>query len=62
MSLLTHQKKAREATCLRGLTIGCLGGVRVPIDIDPHIGRASVPNHAQFVSYLGVLAHSRSLF
>jgi len=36
-----------------------LGGARVLIDIDPQTGRASDPNHAQFVSYLGVLARSK---
>jgi len=33
-------KKTTEATCLRGLAISHLCGVRVPIDVDPYIGRA----------------------
>jgi len=52
-------KKTREATRLRALTISHLGGVRVPVDIDPQTGRASGPNQARFVTYLGVLARSK---
>jgi len=49
-------KKTREATRLRAITINRLGGVRVPVDIDPQTGRALGSNQAQFASYCGVLA------
>jgi len=49
-------KKTREATRLRAITINRLGGVKIPVDIDPQTGRASGPNSAKFVSYCGVLA------
>jgi len=52
-------KKTREATRLRAITIIRLGGVRVPVDIDPQTDRASGPNQAQFASYCGVLARSK---
>jgi len=49
-------KKTREATRMKAIAINRLGGVKVPIDVDPQSGRASGPNKAQFASYLGVLA------
>jgi len=52
-------KKTTEATRLKGLAISHLGGARVPVDIDPYIGKALGPNHAQFLSYLCVLARSK---
>jgi len=40
---------------MKAIAINRLGGVKVPIDVDPQSGRASSPNKAQFTSYLGVL-------
>jgi len=36
-----------------------MGSQKVPFQVDPQTGRASGPNQAQFVSYLGVLAQSK---
>jgi len=41
--MVDSSKKTREATRLRAITINRLSGVRVPIDIDPHTGKASGP-------------------
>jgi len=51
-------KKTREPTQSRNLVIRCMGNNRVPFQIDPQIGKADL-NHAQFVSYLGVLTRSK---
>jgi len=51
--------KTREATHLKAIAINCLGGIKIPVDIDPQSGRASGPNGAKFDSYLGVLARSK---
>jgi len=48
-------KKTREATRMKAIAINRLGGVKVPVDVDPQTGRASGPNKAQFPSYFGVL-------
>jgi len=53
------QKKSREPTRLRDVTASRLGGLKVVVDLDPQTGRASGPNRAVFVSYLGVLAHTK---
>jgi len=53
--MVDSSKKTRKATHLKAFTVSRLGGARVAIDIDPQTGRASGPNHAQFVNYLGVL-------
>jgi len=34
-------KKSREVTRFRAISINRLGGVRVPVDIDPQTGRVS---------------------
>jgi len=52
-------KKTREATRMRVIAINRLDGVKVSVHIDPHTGRASDPNQAQFASYLGVLARTK---
>jgi len=52
-------KKTREPTRLRNLVIRRMGNKKVPVQTDPQTRRASDPNHAQFVSYLGVLARSK---
>jgi len=52
-------KKTREVNRLRALTMSCLGGSKVPDDIYPETGRASGPNHVQFVSYLGILTRTK---
>jgi len=52
-------KKTREPTRLRNLVIRRMGNNRVPVQVDLQTGRASNPNHAPFVSYLGVLARSK---
>ena len=49
----------REATHLKPIAINHLGGIKIPIYIDPQSGRASGPNFAKFGSYLGVLARSK---
>jgi len=54
--MANSSKKTRKATRLRVISINRLGGVKVPVHIDPQISRASGPNQAQFASYLGVLA------
>jgi len=52
-------KKTKEPTSLKALTISRPSGSRVPVDIDPQTSSASGLYHGQFVSYLGVLAHSK---
>jgi len=54
-----YSKKTREATRLKAIAINRLGGIKIPVDIDPHSGRASGPNGVKFGSYLGVLARSK---
>jgi len=39
-------KKTREATRMKVIAINHLGGVKVPVDVDPQTGRASGPNKA----------------
>jgi len=56
--MVDSQRKSREPTRLKGITASRLGGSKVVIDIDPHTGRASGPNRAQFPSYLGALART----
>ena len=51
-----YSKKTREGTRMKAIAINRLGGVEVPVDVDPQTGRASGLNKAQFASYLGVLA------
>jgi len=53
------QKKSREPTRLRDVTASRLGGLKVIVDLDPQTDRASGPNRAVFVSYLGVLAGTK---
>ena len=53
------QKKSKEPTRLRDVTASRLGGLKVVVDLDPQTGRASGPNRAVFVSYLGVLARTK---
>jgi len=54
--MANSSKKTREATRLTVIVINRLGGIKIPVDIDPQSGRASGPNAAKFGSYLGVLA------
>jgi len=49
--MVDSSKKTKEA-----IAINCLGGIKIPVDIDPQSGRASGLNGAKFGSYLGVLA------
>jgi len=60
--MVDSSNKTRETKSLRALTVNRLGGSRVPVYIDPQIGRTSGPNHAQFVGYLGVLSHKGFYF
>ena len=53
------QKKSREPTRLRDVTASRLGGLKVVVDLDPQTGWASGPNRVMFVSYLGVLTHTK---
>ena len=57
--MVDSSKKTREATRLKAIAINRLGGIKIPVDIDPRSGRASGPNGAKFGSYLGVLARSK---
>jgi len=59
--MVESSKKTRKATRLRDLAISRLGDPRVPIDINHQMNRVSGPNHAKFVSYLGVLTQSKVL-
>jgi len=52
-------KKTTKGTRLKAIAINRLGGIEIPVDIDPQNGRASSPNGAKFGSYLGVLARSK---
>jgi len=53
------QRKSREPTRLRDVTASRLGGSKVIVDLNPQTGRASDPNRVVFVSYLGVLTHTK---
>ena len=57
--MVDSSKKNREATCLKAIAINRLGGIKMPVDIDPQSGRASGPNGSKFGDYLGVLARSK---
>jgi len=52
-------KNTKEPTRLRNLVIRHMGNNKVLVQIDPQTSRASSPNHAQFISYLGVLTRSK---
>jgi len=43
---------------MRNLIIRCMGNNRIPVQIDSQTSRALGSNHAEFVSYLGVLTRS----
>jgi len=56
--MVDSSKKTREVTRLKVIAINNLGGIKIPIDIDPQSGRALSLNSAKFGSYCGVLARS----
>jgi len=57
--MVNSSKKTREATRLKAIAINRLGGIKIPVYIDPQSGRASGPNGEKFGSYLGVLTRSK---
>jgi len=52
-------KKTRETTRLKAIAINHLGGIKIPVDIDPQSGSASGLNGTKFGSYLSVLARPK---
>jgi len=56
----SSKKKSIVTTHLQNLAIKRLSNTKIYVDVDPQIGRAKRTNHHNCVSYLGVLAQTKT--